>query len=350
MEFQPAAIPTLPCIRGLKQELIIMYTWDVNGYYDNRVCGHMYEVIEYFWALKDNFNAKIIFPQEYDLDKVVSKYNFNEDEIQEIRNACIPRPKSGIIRTRKGEGLILIVDGNLGNFKGFLYGIPVQFSCGKLGLVPKDPSQKWYLLHDERICSKEEFDYFNLNPASKTFDYTKRILFDRIPVQIPQNESGNPVPLTGLLYLTSNCKYLSPKEITNTIIKHSNIKNFYIIKDYDIKFNTEIRPFLDPKINIEVIDILGNPINIFKLDFTHYIYTNVKREWDCSNRLIAECSHNKRGIILDVDYEDNALKTRMNDSYPHKLYQSLNLDIRDTDKITYILERIHNEYIEAKNS
>jgi hypothetical protein len=29
-----------------KPELIIMYTWDINGYYDNKVCGHMYEVIE----------------------------------------------------------------------------------------------------------------------------------------------------------------------------------------------------------------------------------------------------------------------------------------------------------------
>ena len=30
-------------------ELIIMSTWDINGQYDNKVCGHLYEVIEYFW-------------------------------------------------------------------------------------------------------------------------------------------------------------------------------------------------------------------------------------------------------------------------------------------------------------
>ena len=23
-----------------KPELIIMYTWDINGYYDNKICGH----------------------------------------------------------------------------------------------------------------------------------------------------------------------------------------------------------------------------------------------------------------------------------------------------------------------
>ena len=45
-----------------KPELIIMYTWDINGYYDNKVCGHMYEVIDYYLILKNHFNTKIIFP------------------------------------------------------------------------------------------------------------------------------------------------------------------------------------------------------------------------------------------------------------------------------------------------
>ena len=338
----------------LKPDLIIMYTWDINGYYDNRVCGHMYEVIEYFWLLKDYFNTKIIFPEEYNLEKVVAKYDFNEDEIQEIRNACIPRPKTGIVRTRKGKGLILVVDGNLGNFKGFLYGIPVQFSCGKLGLVPKEKDQNWYLLHDNRICDTNEFVGYEVNPATRKYNYTKKILFDRIPIILRNTKFENLNPLTGLLYLTSNCKYLNEEQIIETVKKFSEIgpkygtslsnrfMKYVIVTDYEININN-ILAYTDPKISIEIIDIMGNPIDIFKLDFSHYIYTNVKREWDCSNRLIAECQHNKRSVIIDINYYDNALQTRMRDSFPHTIYNNLNLT--KDDSIIDILYDIHSNYI-----
>ena len=63
-----------------KPELIIMYTWDINGYYDNKVCGHMYEIIDYYFILKDHFDTKIIFPKEYNLDEVLSKYNITIEE------------------------------------------------------------------------------------------------------------------------------------------------------------------------------------------------------------------------------------------------------------------------------
>ena len=104
-----------------KPELIIMYTWDINGYYDNKVCGHMYEIIDYYFILKDHFDTKIIFPKEYNLDEVLSKYNITIEEKIELSDSIIPRPKSGIVKTRGGNGLVLITDGNLGNFKGIIH-------------------------------------------------------------------------------------------------------------------------------------------------------------------------------------------------------------------------------------
>ena len=319
-----------------KPELIIMYTWDINGYYDNKVCGHMYEVIDYYLILKNHFNTKIIFPSEYDLDKVLSKYNISSETRTELEKSIIQRPKSGIIKTTKGKGLVLVTDGNLGNFKGIIYGIPVQFSCGRLGLIPKD-KKEWFLLHDNRLGHPEElFENYNVNPAKYIFDYNKKI-YPNVN-QDTQNNSNNPDD-TFLFYLTENCKYQSPEEIKNILKRLNPISNIYIVCDYDFDIT---KLDYDPT-KIKFIDIRKNPINLFSLPFTHYVYTPVKRQWDCSNRLIVECSLYGRNVLNFADYNDIALEYRLIDI--SKGISSKEIILNEHDEIIAYLNFI-NKYKE----
>lgn len=303
----------------MKPEVILMYTWDIKGYYDNNICGHVYELIDYYWILKDKFNIKIIFPENYDLDLILEKYNFSESEKNELKEKIIPRPKSGIIKTHKGKGIVLVTDGNLGNFKGFIYGIPVQFSCGKSGLIPKDKT-KWYLLHDQRI-EIADFQDFSKNPPKKIFNYNKKVLLTKLNKKETTSDAI-------LFYLTANCKYQTPEEI-NLIIKNKNQK-VYIVTDYP--FDQKRLDY--PQELIKIIDISSQAIDLFSLDFGTYIYTNVARQWDCSNRLIVECYWHQRKVQYKNNYIDQALEIRKADIETNRT------ELKLTDNISELLFEI----------
>lgn len=361
-----------------KPELIIMSTWDINGQYDNKVCGHVYEVIEYYWILKDHFNTKFIFPDNIDIDRCLEKYTFTEGERQLIKNAMIPQPRNGIINTKNGLGLVLIVDGNLGNFNGIIRGIPVQFSCGKNGLFPckqkveySNSNFDWYLIHDFRINHNplEDYDRDNMFVKEKylparLYPYTKKVLLSylddsRIERSYEIINSHRPEASIYMLYLTGNCRRLTPDELNEQIKANTESFNkILIFTDYYI----DVSKIDHPKDKIEVVYI-DQPVNIFKYRWTHYLYTPLKRQWDCSNRLMVECMLHNRYFVLSekLGYDDPALKIRFYDIQDthqfiqdyglHKdsrYYGDRSLILSKEDKIISILESILNDVCEKR--
>ena len=360
-------------------ELIIMSTWDINGKYDNKVCGHLYEVIEYFWILKDHFNTKFIFPENISLEKCLEKYDFNDTEKMIITDASRPRPKNGIINTKQGLGLVLCVDGNLGNFNGIIRGIPVQFSCGKTGLYPDKRkfdypvNLDWYLIHDFRIDKNplENYDHPKINNIMKEkvlptriYPYTKKLLLSylddsRVKRSYEILNSYKPESATYMMYLTGNCRRLSPDELNEQIQENIELYNkILIFTDYDI----DVKKIDHPKDKIEIVYI-DQPVNIFKYKWTHYLYTPLKRQWDCSNRLMVECMFYNRYFIISklLGYEDLALKTRLYDTIEtsvfmqkygiHKnglYYRDNILSLSKEDKIIGILESILNDVYQKR--
>lgn len=360
-------------------DLIIMSTWDINGQYDNKVCGHVYEVIEYYWILKDHFNTKFIFPNNVDIDKCLDKYTFTQNERDRIKYAMLPQPKNGIINTTHGLGLVLIVDGNLGNFNGIIRGIPVQFSCGKTGLFPDKRkfdypvNLDWYLIHDFRIEPNplENYDHPKINNMMKEkilptriYPYTKKLLLSylddsRIERSYEILNSYQPESSIYMLYLTGNCRRLSPDELNEQIKANTEFYNkILIFTDYFI----DVKKIDHPQDKIEVVYI-DQPVNIFKYRWTTYLYTPLKRQWDCSNRLMVECMfHNRYFVISEkLGYEDLALKTRRSDTIEtskfmqgygiHKnapYYKDNTLSLSKEDKIIGILESILNDVYEKR--
>jgi len=59
--------------------------------------------------------------------------------------------------------------------------------------------------------------------------------------------------------------------------------------------------------NIDNVEQIVAPVDNFMEKFDTYIYTPVERKFDCSPRLITECSFYKKNIILNVNYVDKGL-------------------------------------------
>lgn len=352
-------------------ELIIMSTWDINGKYDNNVCGHLYEVIEYFWILKDHFNTTFIFPENISLNKCLEKYDFNDIEKMIITNASRPRPKNGIINTKQGLGLVLCVDGNLGNFNGIIRGIPIQFSCGKTGLYPDklfvgslgQDTMPWYLIHDYRISDPiNDYDN-NILLSNKIFpkiifDYNKKILLTRFKQDVkPAYEILHRTKHEiFLMYLTGNCRRLTSEQLNNAIKDIYVWQKILIITDYEI----DLKEINFPKSNIQVININHNPVDIFQLEWTTYLYTPISRQWDCSNRLIPETKYlNRNHRVINLPYEDSALLQRLKDTnetvnfmrkfcYSTKYFKQDILNLCYDDPIIDILSEIINTEYEVR--
>lgn len=70
----------------LEKELYLSYTWSNNNH---GICGHTFEVIDYFYVLKKYFDVGILLCEDIDwptLEKAIRyKYDFTEEEIKEIR-------------------------------------------------------------------------------------------------------------------------------------------------------------------------------------------------------------------------------------------------------------------------
>ena len=99
--------------------------------------------------------------------------------------------------------------------------------------------------------------------------------------------------------------------------------------------NKENKPILP----IEGFSFSIPPVkNLFE-KFSTYVYTPVKRKWDCSPRFIAECKYfNKEVIFHNIDYwkEDKGLYWRQWDIENN--FDSLFL--KEDDEIIQILKNI----------
>lgn len=275
------------------EDLIITYSWGSNNH---GICGHLFEVIEYFWILKDHFNVKILLAE---IDKptfekaLLSKYDFSKDELQFIFKRTIFEYKPKILICNN----ILFTDGGLNQLKGTVIKAEqkIMFSCSKYD-IPKD----WIVLEDHRVYGKR-----------KSIHYVKKILFSRLKrINNAKNKT--------MIYMTKNCRSVGD-EVLNEI-------------DGDVlALVNEIPQNKLPHIEYKVV-----PVENIMEQFQTYVYTPVPRKWDCSNRFIAECLfYGKTVEYKNIDYldVDTALNVRISDC------KDLNLiSLKEKDNIIGILK------------
>lgn len=285
-------------------DLWLSYSWGIKN---QGICGHTFEVIDYYFILKDFFNVKILLCEDIDekmfKSAIINKYNFSNEEVQTILNNTVfdNRPKILI-----GDYL-LIVDGNLMKDRNVILKFKhiFMFACGKRDL---------HLIQDHNITILQDYRVYNSGP--RTIDYKKKILFK---FKEYENFEDN-----NLIYVSKNCREISEYELKE------------LPKDKKIIAIHNPNDVYEPFNNIEFIKA---PVENIWERFSTYYYTKVPRKFDCSPRFIAECKYHKRNVVymsnvLDYIEEDKGLFWRKYDI--ENSFKSIELN--NNDEIINILK------------
>ena len=282
--------------------LWLSYSWSDNNH---GICGHTYEVIDYYHVLKNHFKVGILLCEDIDWKtfelSIKSKYNFTNAEMQDIKDNTVFNNRPNLI---KGSN-ILFTDGGVVNMESvtLLFNNIFYFACGNKEIKDNDKDNV-YILQDDRVYEPVKRNGIN---------YKKRILFDRLK---PIGDSKDQV----LLYATKNCRHISD------------------FTDYT-KYGKIIAIVNSIQKSVSGIEFLMPPVdNIFE-QFNTYVYTPILRKWDCSPRFIAECKYyGKKVIYHNIDYweEDHGLRVRKWDI--DNDFDSLHL--KDNDDIIEILKGV----------
>ncbi len=243
----------------LKYEIVLTYSRSTSE--KNRICGHTFEVLDYYLYFKDlGVSAIIVIQDDISLDKIKEAWNNNynlnhleeEPEVVKVHDSIIARKVlncSGFFKEERTQYVAKQL---------------FQFRCG---VYQKDylDLKNVIILQDNRIFEdipKGSINYVKKintrylkrypNKEPETFMYWNTVL--RLPTEARQD------------YLV---KKYHPSIITNQETKYKRIQP---------------------------------PINILKtFAGGTYVYTEVTRKFDCSSRLLLECYLNNIEVIFDFD-------------------------------------------------
>jgi hypothetical protein len=261
--------------------------------------GHIFEVFDYYLLLRNYFKCKILLLTKLNIDLVDNALSrYLDNNIKLIKEDLIllnDYKKYKIISVK--DSIILITDGNLLSFnnRNIIFNCKkiLSFLCFEYDFKNLNNYRNTIFLQDYRIYNKNK--YFD------SIDYIKKINFDSYKKDIINNKN------TALLYLTINCRNLLIKEIEEIVDKYNNFDSIYILSPENKTINNYF------KNNTKVISFCPPVNNFFEL-FDTYIYTPIKRHFDCSPRLITECKfYNKNIIYHNINYKDIGLEIRKKD-------------------------------------
>lgn len=247
------------------------------------VCGHLFEMIEYYWAIKKwtNLNPCILLSDGTTLEEfdVALKTKYQDLIVENL----IYHPFPKLLMAKN----LLIVDGYSNLSKNEIY------------------SDNFFLLR----CHEKDFSYFS-NKKTKchlfqdfeiyddipknliVLDYKKKILYSKF------KKIEGEVEDCSMFYLTDVSRFISEDDLNDVINKYS-IKNEIIFTN---------KPEL-----YKLIKTYKVPVPDMWNKFSTYVYTKLPAKKDCSNRFILECMYYGKNVLYDIDYFDKALEVRKKD-------------------------------------
>lgn len=252
-------------------DLWLTYSWSNNNH---GICGHTFEVVDYFYILKQHFNVGIMLCEDITWDvfeaAIINKYDFTADEIATIKSKTIFHNRPRLLRGKN----ILFVDGGVINTSSvtLFFDHIFYFACGNRE-VKDNTTPNVYILQDDRAYEPVAVNGIN---------YKKRILFSRLKT-IGTAENNL------LVYATKNCRAFT---------------DFESLKQYGMPIVAIINKETQP-LPVDGVTFLTPPVDNLFEKFTTYAYTPVPRKWDCSPRFIAECKHYQKEVVYhNIDYWD----------------------------------------------
>ncbi len=280
-------------------DLYLTMAWPHDN--DHGICGHVFEIIDYYLFLRDRLKVGIFIGENMDwftLEKAIrKKYEVSNEIINEIKNNTTFKLRPKIV---KGKN-ILIVDGGIkgclcwGGVKLIFKNI-LNFRCDYLDTHHDLQYKNLKVLQDLRVYDDGDND-IAINYIKKiNFKYYKKIK------KVKTN--------TALIYATKNERSLTKNQIDN-IINNYNFEKYLIVTSDPIEYKNIFKDYKNlifPEMPVD---------NIFE-KFDTFIYTPIGRCFDCSPRFIVECKHYGKDVIydnIDEDYlnKDTGLKYRKYD-------------------------------------
>jgi hypothetical protein len=245
------------------------------------VCGHMFEMIEYFMHFRfhKNINACILITDGTDIhdffDAITNKYDLTSDELKQFADhtQVAFQPKVILANT------LLIVDGSLRTHGADLLAEKiVLLRCADEDIVRDD------------VLILQDNDVYDPLPNSQ--HYKKKILFEKFK-RYDATASN-----TAMFYLTTNCRAIADEEIQR-IINKDQFDHYIAISNGEL--------------DLTGVDVLRAPVDNIWSKFNTYIYTSTAKKFDCSPRFIVECAYYGKDVIYEIDYFDKGLEVRRQD-------------------------------------
>ena len=295
----------------------------------SEVTGHIYEVFEYYLVLRKYFRTAMFFhaptiSKERILNSLRDKYSvpwesyaqdfYHSDRVERIIGAesCVTILCDGNIKSLWDSCIVLATPVLLG------------FRCGNYDFnsvcVETSLYNNFTFLQDYRVYAR------NSEPQGcpfLTIDYRKKFNFSafRRPEDCVCSTD------TALLYLTRNCRYMSPSGVREVMEAFPHDRYLILTPtpdEYDVLKSSRVR-------------VVQPPVYPFFKSFSTYIYTPIPRRFDCSPRLITECAYYGKPVqyFLDEDYQDVGLQVRRRDIESKDGLRSLTL--KDDDRIVDIV-------------
>ena len=359
------------------EDIVITYSWSAISH---GICGHNFEAYEMLASfMAKNINdgkIKYLIPDTDEVGKIVDqaiKDKYTPESYNTLsEHIIVGKPTFLTAKT------VILCDGCLptkGIIKAFTL---ILILCSKESWWAKNIKsyvgnrlEIWYderLDYDiDKIVSEIKLSRPDMEIKLRS-TYTKLLNFSiyKKPVPIQQNDKS----INFLVYATGNCRdiYLadtkyqsdSLKEIKDIISMYPNEENkkinllvlgwnpnynldekFYYQKHKDQKMFEDRRQasimaedlsgyFSDNHNNVyqecevTIVPECDLPIQNILNQFDVYIYTPTEKNWDCSSRLIPECKHFDKELILTPTTKkflsgNSGLRTRILDYFPELL-------------------------------
>ena len=278
------------------------------------ITGHIFECFDYYLFLRQHCKAGILFfcglKKEQLKIAFESKYTVPFSSIEKdfiILDTCSHISQLQIVSFGKNT-IVIIADGNI---KSLEYN-HIYLAAQKLYGFMCEYDNFHEVQLNKHITYLQDYRIYGKNQHFRSIDYVKKIPF-RFYNNISRKKQN-----VGMMYVTFMCRKVTP-EIIHMYFEKSKCDSCILVVPYKLP---------------EYDGILGvtqtvAPVDKFFSKFDKYIYTPVARHFDCSPRLVTECYFYNKDVIIDLDYNDIGLQTRINDCKK----DISKLDLNDNDMI-----------------
>jgi len=296
------------------------------------VCGHLFECLDYYMLLSQRSEKSVGIYLAYDnfskddLENLVEdRYSLSSREIKALLKDTYIQSikefrKTRIIRFTKHQRIIFTDAqdyARIMNDTNMVFSAPsiIGLRCGIVNEQFKKLSDKvtklkinFKVFQDFRIYTESLYDI-------PTRNHKKRLYFKSYKHLDKEDIAKN----TGFIYLSTECRSLDVNYLKKIVLEHPELSKIYVAV-----LNKDDYPSLNK------VEYLVPPVKNFHEKFDTFIYVPIARKFDCSPRLLPECTFYNKNIIfhgIDKDYGDLGLYWRYQDCKENM--GDLTLDLTD---------------------